>query len=61
MLILFMKHNMRSYNHQKSNLKFEKLKEIYDANKEINIIHTKKKKNLKELFSSACEIYLGKI
>jgi hypothetical protein len=39
MLILSMKHNMRSYNHQKSNLKFEKLKEIYDANKEINIIH----------------------
>jgi hypothetical protein len=30
MLILFMKHNMRSYNHQKSNLKFEKLKEIYE-------------------------------
>ena len=47
MLILFMKHNMRSYSHQKSNLKFEKLKEIYDANKEINIIHTKKNKKFK--------------
>jgi hypothetical protein len=38
---------MRSYNHQKSNLKFEKLKEIYDANKEINIKHTKKNKKFK--------------